>query len=205
MITRFRQAGVALGLPSMSGSGDLTVTTQVQGKLVDLGSTNTGFTGDLGYELWTGPEAAVDLWDRLMTAGRLHGLRAIANVIVDQAGTPWMSFGSFWSGIKMIRLDLSGERAGSGTAFQQAHREPAGGIDRRQHRRQLIVMVEQIVRLDVDVPVDTGGVRVDADRAVGVIVGVLAARPVHGAGRGGRLPLEIHARLGNKQGGYSRN
>lgn len=33
------------------------------------------------------------------------------NVIVDQQGTPWMSFGSFWGGIKMIKLDASGARA----------------------------------------------------------------------------------------------
>jgi arabinan endo-1,5-alpha-L-arabinosidase len=35
------------------------------------------------------------------------------NVIVDQDGTPWMSFGSFWSGIKLIRLNQSGGRADS--------------------------------------------------------------------------------------------
>jgi arabinan endo-1,5-alpha-L-arabinosidase len=34
------------------------------------------------------------------------------NVILDEAGTPWMSFGSFWDGIKMIRLNLAGEREG---------------------------------------------------------------------------------------------
>lgn len=33
------------------------------------------------------------------------------NVIVDENGTPWMSFGSFWSGIKMIQLDQTGARA----------------------------------------------------------------------------------------------
>jgi arabinan endo-1,5-alpha-L-arabinosidase len=33
------------------------------------------------------------------------------NVIVDQAGTPWLSFGSFWSGIKVIQLDPNGARA----------------------------------------------------------------------------------------------
>jgi arabinan endo-1,5-alpha-L-arabinosidase len=27
-----------------------------------------------------------------------------ANVIVDEAGTPWMNFGSFWGGIKMVKL-----------------------------------------------------------------------------------------------------
>ncbi len=32
------------------------------------------------------------------------------NIIVDENGTPWMSFGSFWDGIKLVRLteDLSG-------------------------------------------------------------------------------------------------
>jgi arabinan endo-1,5-alpha-L-arabinosidase len=35
------------------------------------------------------------------------------NVILDEAGVPWMSFGSFWSGIKLIRLDESGARSGT--------------------------------------------------------------------------------------------
>ena len=26
------------------------------------------------------------------------------NIIVDENGTPWMSFGSFWDGIKMVKL-----------------------------------------------------------------------------------------------------
>lgn len=35
------------------------------------------------------------------------------NVIVDEAGTPWLAFGSFWDGIKAVRLDGHGERADS--------------------------------------------------------------------------------------------
>jgi len=35
------------------------------------------------------------------------------NVVLDETGTPWMAFGSFWSGVKMIRLDLNGDRAGT--------------------------------------------------------------------------------------------
>ena len=43
----------------------------------ELTVSRTGFTGDLGYELWTTPDAALHLWDSLMAAGRLHGLRPI--------------------------------------------------------------------------------------------------------------------------------
>lgn len=33
------------------------------------------------------------------------------NVAMDEEGTPWLVFGSFWSGIKMVKLAPSGERA----------------------------------------------------------------------------------------------
>jgi arabinan endo-1,5-alpha-L-arabinosidase len=33
--------------------------------------------------------------------------------VVDESGTPWLSFGSFWSGIKLIQLDAEGQRAGT--------------------------------------------------------------------------------------------
>lgn len=41
--------------------------------------SRTGFTGDLGYELWTTPDLALALWDRLFQAGALHGLRPIGS------------------------------------------------------------------------------------------------------------------------------
>lgn len=33
------------------------------------------------------------------------------NVVIDEAGTPWLAFGSFWGGLKMIELDATGARA----------------------------------------------------------------------------------------------
>jgi arabinan endo-1,5-alpha-L-arabinosidase len=33
------------------------------------------------------------------------------NLVQDGEGVPWLAFGSFWTGIKLIRLDLSGARA----------------------------------------------------------------------------------------------
>ncbi|HKO92073.1 MAG TPA: arabinan endo-1,5-alpha-L-arabinosidase [Polyangiaceae bacterium] len=35
------------------------------------------------------------------------------NVVLDETGSPWLAFGSFWSGVKMIRLDLNGDRTGT--------------------------------------------------------------------------------------------
>ena len=54
--------------------------------------SRTGFTGDLGYELWIEPEHAVRLWDRLMVAGAGHGLVPVGSAALDlvriEAGFP---------------------------------------------------------------------------------------------------------------------
>lgn len=58
----------------------------------DLLISRTGFTGDLGYELWVAPDRALMLWDRLWSAGRIHGLRAVGMEALDiariEAGFP---------------------------------------------------------------------------------------------------------------------
>jgi aminomethyltransferase len=45
----------------------------------ELMVSRTGFTGDLGYELWIAPEHAEMLWDRLFEAGELRGIRAMGS------------------------------------------------------------------------------------------------------------------------------
>lgn len=47
--------------------------------------SRTGFTGDLGYELWIAPEHALALWDRLIEAGSLHGLRPVGTNALNLA------------------------------------------------------------------------------------------------------------------------
>ncbi|MGN6307572.1 MAG: aminomethyltransferase family protein [Mesorhizobium sp.] len=47
--------------------------------------SRTGFTGDLGYELFVAREAALSLWDRLTAAGELHGIRAIGYTALNRA------------------------------------------------------------------------------------------------------------------------
>ena len=46
--------------------------TQLAG--VDIEVTRTGYTGDLGYELWIPADGALAVWDALTEAGRPHGL-----------------------------------------------------------------------------------------------------------------------------------
>lgn len=47
--------------------------------------SRTGFTGDLGYELWIAPEGAVELWDALMESGRTRGIRPIGYQALEMA------------------------------------------------------------------------------------------------------------------------
>ena len=47
--------------------------------------SRTGFTGDLGYELFVDARHALGLWDRLMEAGELCGIRAIGYRALNRA------------------------------------------------------------------------------------------------------------------------
>jgi len=51
----------------------------------ELTVSRTGYTGDLGYELWIDPNRAVPLWDRLFDAGRDHGIRAIGTLALEMS------------------------------------------------------------------------------------------------------------------------
>jgi len=51
----------------------------------ELTVSRTGFTGDLGYELWTDPENAETLWDYLFAAGEITGIRAIGTDALELA------------------------------------------------------------------------------------------------------------------------
>jgi len=54
--------------------------------------TRTGYTGDLGYELWISPEHAGSLWDQLMEKGLGYGVIPAGMVALDivriEAGLP---------------------------------------------------------------------------------------------------------------------
>lgn len=49
----------------------------------ELMVSRTGYTGDLGYEVWVDPDHAEVLWDRLFEAGELRGIRAMGSQALD--------------------------------------------------------------------------------------------------------------------------
>lgn len=49
----------------------------------ELMVSRTGYTGDLGYELWIDPAHAEQLWDHLFEAGELHGIRAMGSQALE--------------------------------------------------------------------------------------------------------------------------
>jgi aminomethyltransferase len=52
---------------------------------LDVWITRTGYTGDLGYEVWTERGGALRLWDALIDAGRPHGIQPAGLDALDVA------------------------------------------------------------------------------------------------------------------------
>jgi aminomethyltransferase len=67
--------------------------------------TRTGYTGDLGYELWMPWDRALDVWDALVEAGRAHGLRPAGMLALDVARVE--------AGLLLIDVDFHSSRKAS--------------------------------------------------------------------------------------------
>jgi aminomethyltransferase len=58
-------------------------TGTIAGVAVEI--SRTGYTGDLGYEIWVRSEAAVKVWDALMGAGRAFDIQPAGMLALDVA------------------------------------------------------------------------------------------------------------------------
>jgi len=58
-------------------------TGTIGGVTVDI--SRTGYTGDLGYEIWMPWDRAVDVWDALMAGGRPFDIHAVGMLALDVA------------------------------------------------------------------------------------------------------------------------
>jgi len=77
-------------LKSLITDGDISnlkyfrvTSAKIAGIPVDI--SRTGYTGDLGYELWIPSEHAVTIWDALVTAGRAFDIHAAGMLALDVA------------------------------------------------------------------------------------------------------------------------
>ena len=57
--------------------------TSIAGVPVEV--TRTGYTGDLGYEIWVAPDRAIELWDALTVAGERHRIVPAGMLALDIA------------------------------------------------------------------------------------------------------------------------
>jgi aminomethyltransferase len=72
----------------------------IAGVPVDI--SRTGYTGDLGYEIWMPSERAIDVWDALMTAGAAFELKPAGMLALDVARTE--------AGLLLLDVDYVGSR-----------------------------------------------------------------------------------------------
>jgi arabinan endo-1,5-alpha-L-arabinosidase len=81
-------------------------------------SLSSGAWADQGSVICSNASGSSDNWNAIDP-----------NVIVDEAGTPWLNFGSFWGGIKMIKLDATGARADTQLLSLAARPQNGGALE----------------------------------------------------------------------------
>jgi aminomethyltransferase len=120
--------------------------TTIAGVGVDV--TRTGYTGDLGYELWIPVEGALAVWDRLFDAGTDYGIRPAGIQALDicrleaslilieaeytsarHAFAPELKYSPFEIGLgRLVKFDKEAEFTGKRALLAE---RDAGGPERR--------------------------------------------------------------------------
>ena len=83
--------------------------TEIAG--VELGVSRTGYTGDLGYELWVPAEGAVAVWDAVWDAGQDYRVRPIGVRALDVARVE--------AGLIMVDAEYTGARHATSTSPEE--------------------------------------------------------------------------------------
>lgn len=120
--------------------------TTIEGFDVDV--TRTGYTGDLGYELWIPVEGALAVWDRLFEVGAAYGIRPAGIQALDicrleaslilieaeytsarHAFAPELKYSPFEIGLgRLVKFDKTAEFTGERALLAE---RDAGGPERR--------------------------------------------------------------------------
>jgi aminomethyltransferase len=120
--------------------------TTIEG--IDVDVTRTGYTGDLGYELWIPVEGALAVWDRLFDVGADYGIRPAGIQALDicrleaslilieaeytsarHAFAPELKYSPFEIGLgRLVKFDKAAEFIGKRALIAE---RDAGGPERR--------------------------------------------------------------------------
>jgi aminomethyltransferase len=115
---------------------------------IPIDVSRTGYTGDLGYELWVDARHALGLWDRLMEVGRPYAIRPAGMLALDmarleaglilievdytsatQALSPTQNYSPFEIGLgRLVNIDKRADFVGRGALVAE---RDAGGAARR--------------------------------------------------------------------------
>ncbi|MFO1540386.1 MAG: aminomethyltransferase family protein [Chloroflexota bacterium] len=84
------QGPLARAVLAAASSADLADLRPFRRRALTIGDvacdvSRTGYTGDLGYEVWCAAEDALALWDALMAAGAAYGVRPVGILALDVA------------------------------------------------------------------------------------------------------------------------
>jgi aminomethyltransferase len=77
-----------------------TTSGEIHGARVDI--SRTGYTGDLGYEIWMDSDRALDVWDALRRAGDAFDLKPAGMLALDVARVE--------AGLLLVDVDFTGSR-----------------------------------------------------------------------------------------------
>ena len=83
--------------------------SEIAGVQIDV--TRTGFTGDLGYELWVPADGAVEVWDAVWEAGQDYRIRPIGIRALDVARVE--------AGLMMVDAEYTGARHATSTSPEE--------------------------------------------------------------------------------------
>jgi aminomethyltransferase len=135
--------------------GDLRFfrATPAQIGALEILVTRTGYTGDLGYELWVENDDALPLWDSLMEAGRIHGLLPMGLDALDvsrvEAGFVLQGVDYFTARRALIERQTSTPYELNFDWMVQLEREPFVGQAALRNEKQRGPL-RRLVGLDID-------------------------------------------------------
>lgn len=105
---------LAMGLSGLEQLRPFGLTTfAFEGETLTV--SRTGFTGDLGYELWIAPDRAEMLWDRLFEAGRPYLLKPFGSDALDLAR---IEAGFLQAGVDFVPAESVVRRGRSRSPFE---------------------------------------------------------------------------------------